>query len=81
MSVTVWPSVTAWSGPAWTVGGALRRVMVMATWSVAVALWGSVAASVRMAVALESTCGAVKVVEGEPGSSKVMASAPSCDHR
>ena len=81
MRVIVWPSLTVWSGPASTVGGALRRMMVIATWSVAVALWGSVAVSVRTAVALESTCGAMKVVEGEPGSSKVIASVPSCDHR
>ena len=49
--------------------------------SEAVALWGSVAASVRMAVALESTCGAVKVVDGAVRLARMMSRAESWVHR
>ena len=78
--VTVWPSLTVWSGPAWTVGG-LLALSVTVTWRVSMAVAvPSLTVRVMVMVVLEATLGAAKAVEGELGSSKVMARAPSWNH-
>ena len=63
------------------VGGVLRWVMVMVTWSTAVALCWSAAASVKVMVVLAGTLGAVNVVDGAVWLARVMSRAESCDHR
>ena len=79
--VTVSPSVTAWSAPAWTAGRAFTWAMVISTWSEAVALWSSVAVKVKVMVVLAGTCGAVNVVDMEVALSSCMSRVESCDHR
>ena len=58
---------------------AFRMVTVII--SEVVALCRSVAVNARMAVVLESTCGAVKVVDGAVWLARVISRAESCDHR
>ena len=67
--------MTVWSGPAWTEGGWLVSVTVTVTWSVAVALYGSITVRVSMISTVELTCGAVKVADSEVISSRITSGA------